>query len=121
MWDLGIVPVGTRIGALGERIHDGENGFSVEPGDAPALKAVLLRILGNRPALERLRSRLRPGLSTHADECAEALKVIYSGLLERKASAPVPQQERTKPVLWSTGKGPKSRTLRRWFKRLTPF
>ncbi len=121
MWDLGIVPVGTRIGALGERIHDGENGFSVEPGDAPALKAVLLRILGNRPALERLRSRLRPGLSTHADECAEALKVIYSGLLECKASAPVTHQDSAKPVLWSTGRGPKSRTLRRWFKRLTLF
>ncbi|NBO58388.1 MAG: glycosyltransferase, partial [Chitinophagia bacterium] len=38
MWDLGVVPIASNIGALSERIRNGENGFLVPPGDSQQLK-----------------------------------------------------------------------------------
>jgi spore maturation protein CgeB/glycosyltransferase involved in cell wall biosynthesis len=54
-WRAGLVPIVTRMGALGERVRDGENGFVI-PHDRPAALVNLLRDLArDRRVIERLR------------------------------------------------------------------
>lgn len=125
MWDLGVVPLASRLGALGERIHDGVNGFLVPPRDAKAMKAVLLRLLEDRQSLERIRSHLNPGLSTSAEVCSKAMRALYLELLEHARSTRNPISRTAMPPggtpsSWSTGKGPKSRRIRKWLRGLLP-
>lgn len=119
MWDLGLVPIGSRIGALGERIRNGENGFTVPPGDSLALKNTLIGILENRNELERIRSTLGPDLSTSAGDCSKKMQSLYQNLL---GCTRTPRQPVRLPAShassWSTGKGPKSRRIRKWLQVL---
>jgi glycosyltransferase involved in cell wall biosynthesis len=120
MWDLGVVPIASKIGALAERIRDGENGFLVPPGNAEALKMTLLRVLENREEVERIRARLTPELSTAADECSSRIESIYKEVLKTEGAISdfVVQRDAGDPDTWSTGKGPKSRWLRKWLNSL---
>ena len=122
MWDLGLVPIASKIGALGERITAGVNGFLVPPGDAGAMKEILYRMLDNRASLECIRANLGPGLSTSAESCASAMRALYVESMEMargKLSSgpdqgPIPTGS---PTTWSTGRGPKSRRIRKWLQR----
>lgn len=55
---LGIPPVATRLGGFAERIIDGDTGYLYDP-DAEAMLATLQRLDADRPAIERVRVRLR--------------------------------------------------------------
>jgi glycosyltransferase involved in cell wall biosynthesis len=46
--------VGTRVGGLPEVVRDGETGFLVPPGDAPALAERINTLLGDRALRERM-------------------------------------------------------------------
>lgn len=52
--------VASRIGALPEKIRDGVDGLLFPPGDAPALRDILLRLRNEAGLLPRLRSQIRP-------------------------------------------------------------
>ena len=56
----GVPVIASRIGALPERVRDGVDGLLFPPGDADALRAVLLRLINDRDALARLRHAIRP-------------------------------------------------------------
>jgi glycosyltransferase involved in cell wall biosynthesis len=62
----GLVPVVTDVGTIGDFVREGDNGHLVPVGDAPALAAVLERLLGDRAHRDRLRQNvlaLRKSLS----------------------------------------------------------
>jgi glycosyltransferase involved in cell wall biosynthesis len=125
MWDLGLVPVASRMGALGERITDGKTGFLVPPGKAGAIRAILARMLDDRAGLERVRSNLTPDLSISAEACSKAMQALYLDLLEharptRNLESRTLAPSRDTPGSWSTGKGPKSRRIRKWLHGLLP-
>jgi glycosyltransferase involved in cell wall biosynthesis len=50
----GVAVVASDAGGLGRIVHDGQTGFLIQPGDANALAAALLRLLGDRGLAERL-------------------------------------------------------------------
>ncbi len=80
MWDLGIVPVVSDLGALGERVKDHVNGYKIRPGNVTELIGVLNSIHQHPEVLERLRSGLVPDLSVSANQCAEVHRGIYENL-----------------------------------------
>ena len=55
---LGVPPIATRIGALGERVRDGVDGFLVAP-DAAAVVAAVARLQRDRGALAAARVNVR--------------------------------------------------------------
>ncbi len=68
---FGIPVIATKLGALGERIRDGVDGFLAEP-TANAVLATVARLRGNRATLDTVRSNLakRP-MRTLADMTAD--------------------------------------------------
>jgi glycosyltransferase involved in cell wall biosynthesis len=66
----GVPVIGSRLGALTERIRDHVDGLLVPPGDPNALRAALLSLANDRPSLERLRAQIRPvvTIEEHIDQ-----------------------------------------------------
>ena len=60
---FGKAVVATRVGGLPEYVQDGVNGLLVDPGDAEALAAAILRLLQD----QALRERLRAGIAAQAE------------------------------------------------------
>ncbi len=83
---LGLPVVATRVGALGERIEDGVDGFLVEPA-AMAIAARVRALDADRSPLARVRAALagrrEPGLADMADAYARLL----GGIAARPAAA----------------------------------
>ena len=74
--------VASRIAGIDEAVVDGETGLLVPPGDAPALAAALIRLLGD----PELRDRLGAAASARADDYSVAtLGRRYTELLLRLA------------------------------------
>lgn len=46
--------IGGRVGGIPDAVHDGSNGFLVEPDDHAGIAEALIRILSDRPLAERL-------------------------------------------------------------------
>jgi len=55
---LGIPVIATRVGSLAERIHDGQDGWLIEP-DASDLAGLVRRLAADRKPLDRVRDTLR--------------------------------------------------------------
>ena len=83
----GLPVIGSRVGALPERIAHGRDGLLVPPGNARALGRALAR-LGDPTEVSRLAANVRPprSMSSYADE----VEGIYAGLASRgkKGSSP---------------------------------
>ena len=75
-WSLGLPVIATRVGALAERIAEGETGFLVAP-DGAAVATRVAQLAADRGALQRVRANLR----THAPRTLHAMAVDYAGLL----------------------------------------
>ena len=82
VWQAGLIPIVTDIGALGERVSHGVDGFKVRVGDASAVLD-LLEVLRANPGL---RETLRGGIGPHlwADRDAYAARILE----EYRALAP---------------------------------
>lgn len=80
---LGLIPVASRVGALGERVRDGMNGLHFAPGNAGEA-ADKIRLLRDDPALFR---RLKEGVyatpTLQAGEVIDCHVKIYEDLLMR--------------------------------------
>ena len=76
LWSLGVPPIASRLGALEERIVDGETGILIE-ADAEAWLTRLAAIDQDRSGLERIRERL---LSEQGRSMQQAL-ADYAALL----------------------------------------
>ena len=80
-WQAGLVPIVTDIGALGERVRHGENGFKV-PVDEPGAVVHLLRaILADRGSLTPLRRDIGPEDYRSLADHLRNLTGIYDSLI----------------------------------------
>ncbi len=79
-WQAGLIPIVTDIGALGERVSHGVDGFKVKVGDAAAVLD-LLEVLRANPGLrERLRGNIGSRLWADADDYAARILASYRTL-----------------------------------------
>ncbi|WP_428377418.1 glycosyltransferase family protein [Lichenicoccus sp.] len=77
IWQAGLIPVVSDIGALGDRVEHGVNGFKVRVGDTSAVLDTL-ELLRASPALRRaIRAALGPHLWTDASDYAARLLETY--------------------------------------------
>ena len=77
VWQAGLIPIVSDIGAFGDRVEHGVNGFKVRVGDTSAVLD-LLELLRASPALRRtMRSAIGPHLWTDGRAYASALLDIY--------------------------------------------
>jgi glycosyltransferase involved in cell wall biosynthesis len=85
VWQAGLIPIVSDIGALGDRVEHGVNGFKVRVG---ATSAVLdhLEMLRADPGLRRrIRSNIGPHLWTDYRSYAASLLDIYRAVAPRRA------------------------------------
>lgn len=87
---LGIPVAASRIGAIPERLREGENGFLFPAGDAAALVALLRRLRDDRAPLQRVAERLRRERPRTIRENAAEYLALYRELaaVERRATPP---------------------------------
>lgn len=91
-WAAGVVPIGSDIGALGERITDGVDGLKVPFASAGHLSQTIERLLSDRALLERLRDGVsRKRVRTTAEATSEYAS-LYDALLQGRASAAIPAE-----------------------------
>ncbi len=89
-WDLGLVPIVTDIGALGERVVDGVNGIKIAPDSEGQLVQALHRLVEMPGVLERLRAGIAKAPISHPAEHFQGLRDEYQPLVfQRRVSSQV--------------------------------
>ena len=83
-WDSGAVPIVSDLGAPGERVRDGTDGFKVDPGDAGRVCDLIRELAGDRSYLEDLRQATAARTSVSASEHIGRLTTLYDKLLVRQ-------------------------------------
>jgi glycosyltransferase involved in cell wall biosynthesis/spore maturation protein CgeB len=91
-WQAGLVPVVSDIGALGERVADGLNGFKLPYAEGGAVVELLRTLAHDRDLIERVRTGITPDLYVDGDTHMKWLSNLYEGLM---ASKYVPHQAPT--------------------------
>ena len=74
-FQAGVPVVGSRVGGIGELVHDGEDGLLVTPGSAADWSAALRRLAGDPQLVQRLRRGVRPPRSIAA--VADDMDTVY--------------------------------------------
>lgn len=80
--------VGARAGGIADLVRDGENGILVEPDDADALAAALVRVLSDHALAERLAAASRPSiehLTSTPEEYAASVRRLVAEVGRRRA------------------------------------
>ena len=80
VWQAGLIPIVTDIGALGERVSHGVDGFKVRVGDAAAVLDLLEMLRANPELRETLRRGIGPHLWADADTYAARILDEYRAL-----------------------------------------
>ncbi|HEY8564300.1 MAG TPA: glycosyltransferase [Beijerinckiaceae bacterium] len=78
----GLVPVVTALGAQGERVRDGIDGFHVPVNDAEAVAAVLRRAIAEPALIEAMAARLPAAPGQDGPAYAAAVDALYARLLD---------------------------------------
>jgi hypothetical protein len=86
-WHAGLVPIVSDIGALGERVTDGVNGFKLPVGEAGAIVALVRRLISDREMIESVRHNIHHKLSMGFDEHMQWLGELYRRLLPAETLA----------------------------------
>jgi glycosyltransferase involved in cell wall biosynthesis len=80
VWQAGLIPIVTDIGALGDRVTHGVNGFKVDVGDVSAVLDCL-ELLRSSPDVRRgIRANITPDLWVDNRAYARAILDIYASL-----------------------------------------
>jgi glycosyltransferase involved in cell wall biosynthesis len=75
------IPIITsKLGALGEWVHDGVNGLLVPPGDVGQWRATLRRLVDEPGLLPHLEANARPPVPLHAH--FDQVESIYARLVQ---------------------------------------
>jgi glycosyltransferase involved in cell wall biosynthesis len=82
-WQRGVVPIVTGIGALGDRVTHGRNGFVVNVNDAAAVIGYLELLRAHPATLAAMRARITPDLWVGVGAYTEALLGVYRAILPR--------------------------------------
>ena len=85
-WLAGIVPVVSDIGALGERVRNGINGYKFEAGNACALVDILRTLASSPMLIEKARSGISSGDYVTIPEHMKWLDLNYRKLCEKSAA-----------------------------------
>ncbi len=80
-WAAGLVPIVSDIGALGERVIDGVNGYTLPLCEAGAMVHLIRRLIADRSEVEAIRSRILAAVVPHHDEHMQWLAGLYRELL----------------------------------------
>lgn len=80
-WKAGLVPVVSDIGALGERVTHGMNGFKVPLGESGAVVDILRELLACPSRIEQVRAQLTPNLYVTNDSHMSWLSRLYKQLI----------------------------------------
>ncbi|MXV43733.1 glycosyltransferase [Saccharibacter sp. 17.LH.SD] len=84
-WQHGLVPIVTDIGALGDRVTDGVNGFKV-PVSRPDIVLERLELLRSSDTLrKKMMEAISPKLWTHEGEYGEGLLALYRRIAPRQS------------------------------------
>jgi len=93
-WAAGLVPIVSDIGALGERVTHGHNGFKLPPTEAGSLVA-LIRQLANAPeTIAAMKPHVLAAQGTTHAEHMQWLGALYQRLLPAQRIAPRPDVAR---------------------------
>ena len=92
-WQAGLVPVVSDIGALGERVRHGVNGFKVPNTEAGALVEILRELAYNKKSVEDVRARITQDLYVDAGTHMAWLSDVYSGLLSARSLVNIASSE----------------------------
>ena len=76
------------IGALGERVTDGVNGFKLPVGEAGAIVALVRRLISDREMIEYARSNIHKKLGVEYAEHMHWLGKLYERLLPAQPFTP---------------------------------
>ncbi len=80
-YGLGIPVVASRLGALEEKVHDGQTGRLFTAGDVDDLAGVLRELVNEPERLERFKEHIRPAPSMR--EHAQKLADLYQALINK--------------------------------------
>ncbi|MDI2089813.1 glycosyltransferase [Commensalibacter oyaizuii] len=76
-WQNGLIPIVTDVGALGDRVQDGINGFKVEIGSVNTVINRLELIRSDEKLREQIMGNITPDLWVDAPDYAKELLAIY--------------------------------------------
>ncbi|MEA2574476.1 MAG: hypothetical protein QOH93_1774 [Chloroflexia bacterium] len=78
--------VATNIGGVPEVVQDGSTGLLVEPGDRPALKQVLVRLVTDRELAHRLGAAAQASVHAHftVDKMVQHVEELYERLMRQR-------------------------------------
>jgi len=82
-WQAGLVPIVSDIGALGDRVTDGVDGFKVPIGDVSAVLNRLELLRASPALLETMRTAIGPHLWVDQRRYADALLDLYRSVSPR--------------------------------------
>ena len=80
-WSAGLVPIVADIGALGERVKHGKNGFKVPVGEPGSVVSILRKLISDPQMIEEIRVNLTPALYVTNYEHMNWLRELYKNLL----------------------------------------
>lgn len=94
-WQFGLIPIVTDIGALGERVQNGVNGFKVQVNDSEAVFQILKKILNSSESLQEMRKNVTSELwvTNHEAELLDDYGKIFD------SSEPLNEQNQDKNLL----------------------
>ena len=121
-WAAGIVPIVTDIGALGQRVLHGVNGYKANPERPATLATLLMEIVADPEIHLALRTEISDALFLDQPQHAQLYHEAYSEVLCRRGARPVCAkgarnqivtdgatvevlQRRRRTPFWNQGKG----------------
>jgi glycosyltransferase involved in cell wall biosynthesis len=81
----GTPSVGFNVGGISDVVQDGETGLLVPPGDVPALRAAIMRLLGDRATRERMATAARETVVARFTlrQMTDAYLALYHSVLHK--------------------------------------
>lgn len=83
VWQAGVIPVVTALGALKERVIHQSNGFLVEPNDVGGVLDVLDEIYSSPELLKRMRENITPSMYEGLDDHVDWLLTLYKNMTKQ--------------------------------------
>lgn len=91
-WNAGLVPIVSDIGALGERVRHGENGFKFPAGNVGALVEQIRTLAACPPLLDTARAADKADVQVTQERHLSWLRGVYGDLIdEQDALATLPE------------------------------
>ena len=125
-WAAGLIPIGSNIGALGERIIDGVNGVKVEVGSSAALTKAILKFAIDKNLAKGLSEKVELLPNGWIGDHAKQLIIYYKRILVQLKRVQIhPIHHKTDsaktPLFWASFNIPKQKNgskIRKYLQKL---